>query len=127
MRKSNDTYVAGQYNVICDVCGWKYKSSELRPGIGRQKGLRVCAADWDEPHPQDKLRVRPDMQTVPWTRPEPTDVFVAEEDCTIEDRQGVAGQGQAGCSVAGLDSDLASEDSDRDNPTGTFYTNNSTL
>ena len=125
MRKSNDTYVAGQYNVICDVCGWKFKSSELRPGIGRQKGLRVCARDWDEPHPQDKLRVRPDNQTVPWTRPEPTDVFI--EACTYEGMQGVAGQGVAGCAVAGLDSDLASEDSDRDLAQSTFYSNNATL
>lgn len=127
MRKSNDTFVSGDWNALCDQCGFKYKASELRDGIDRQKGLKVCDVCWDEPNPQDHLRVRPDKQRVPWTRPEPTtDTFLADPTCTIEGRQGVAGQAVAGCSIVGLNSMLADEEDTGIN-TGTFLTNNGTF
>lgn len=126
MRKYRVKYDHGDWKAICDVCGWLYKASELKLGIGRQRGLRVCLKDWDEYHPQDDLRAVPDNPQVPWTRPEGVDVFVPDPDCTIEERQAVAGQGVAGCLIAGLDSDLADEE-DGNLEIGTFVTNNSTL
>lgn len=36
----------------------------------------VCPQDFELRHPQDFVRAKPDIQSVPWTRPEPTDTFV---------------------------------------------------
>ena len=37
----------------------------------------VCPADWEGRHPMDLLKAPPPPKTLPWTRPEPTDVFVS--------------------------------------------------
>lgn len=65
------TYVAGQWNAICDRCGFKYKSSRIRK---EWSGLRVCSGPgtndcWEPRHPQDSLRGKPDHQAVAWARP----------------------------------------------------------
>ena len=64
----------GDWNGLCDVCGKKFKSSQLRE---RWDGLRVCKKDYEQRHPSDFVRGRPDNQSVPWTRPENTDVEVS--------------------------------------------------
>jgi len=48
--KENDNYIPGQYNVICDGCGRKIKSSEARM---RWDGFLVCPQDWEPKHDQD--------------------------------------------------------------------------
>ena len=63
----------GDWNALCDVCGFKFKASELRK---RWDNLRVCEKDWELRHPQDFLKSRRDNQSVPWTRPEGTDKLV---------------------------------------------------
>jgi len=63
-------YKKGDWNAICDVCGFKFKASQLRK---RWDNMRVCSDDWEERQPQDLLRARPDDQSVPWTRPEGED------------------------------------------------------
>jgi len=63
----------GDYNAICDVCGFKFKASQLRR---RWDGYMVCSVDYEERHPQDLIKIRPDRQAVPWARPVPTDQFV---------------------------------------------------
>lgn len=70
---SRDYYKKGDWNCICDVCGFLRKSSELRL---RWDGLRVCQEDWEPRHPQDFVRGVPDSQSIPWSRPEAPDVFV---------------------------------------------------
>ena len=70
---STNNYVPGQWAVICDVCGVKYKSSQLRK---RWDGFWVCNADWEPRHPADFLKVKSEGSPPPWTRPEATDVFV---------------------------------------------------
>lgn len=66
----------GDYNAICDVCGFEYKASKLRK---RWDGLMVCKDDWETRHPQDLYRFPEGTESVvPWTRPEPTDNFVEE-------------------------------------------------
>jgi hypothetical protein len=70
---STDGHNFGDYNAICDVCGFKFKASELRR---RWDGMMVCLLDYEERHPQDLIKIRPDRQAVPWSRPEPTDTFV---------------------------------------------------
>lgn len=88
---------SGDWNAICDICGFKFKASELRK---RWDGLMVCDTDWETRHPQEFIRPLPDQQKLPWTRPEGTDQFITV--CTPVGRQGVAGYGVAGCAIAGL-------------------------
>lgn len=72
MSKTNFKF--GEWNVICDSCGFKYKSRQLRK---RWDGFMVCPDCFEVRHPQDFLRARLDRQDIPWSRPRPTDVFVA--------------------------------------------------
>lgn len=136
-RRSNDKWISGDWNAICDVCKFKYKASELRMGIGRQKGLRVCEKDWDEDHPQDHIKAVEDDISVPWSRPEPEDqfgAFTVDEDgnivdnsqaCDIVDQSGVVGIGAVGCAIVGYDPPRL--DSEEPPLSGTFSTNNGTL
>jgi hypothetical protein len=66
-------YKPGCWNVVCMVCGRQFKSDEVRK---RWDGLIVCKSDYEERHIADFIRVKPETSTVPYTAPEPTDVFV---------------------------------------------------
>jgi hypothetical protein len=68
-----DHLVLGDHNALCDVCGFKFKASELKR---RWDGYMVCDADYEQRHPQDLIRLRPERTAVPWSRPYPTDQFV---------------------------------------------------
>jgi hypothetical protein len=68
-----DYLALGDWNAICDVCGFKFKASELRR---RWDGYMCCESDWEIRHPQDLLRLRPERQATPWNRPPQTDQFV---------------------------------------------------
>lgn len=89
-------YKPGCWNVICDTCGFEFKSDEMKR---RWDGLMVCKDDYELDHPQKYLRVRETGQAVPWVRSEPTDQFI--EICTIITSSGYAGLGTAGCMRAG--------------------------
>lgn len=78
----SNSYRAGDYYVICDVCGFKIRASETRR---RWDNLRVCTNDWESRHPQDFVRGRRDRQRVPDPRPEPADNFIEVGDITEED------------------------------------------
>jgi ribosomal protein S27E len=108
---NQNTYKHGDWNVICDICGFKKKASEVRL---RWDGLYVCKEDWETRHPQEFLRTPKDDQSVPWTRPEPTDRF-ADAICTGCGRSAIAGKAVVGCAIAGLD-----VYTDCEVPTGTF-------
>jgi len=62
-----DYYKKGQWLVICDVCGMKYHSNDLKM---RWDGLMTCRQDWNIRQPQDFVRGIPDPQAVPWSRPD---------------------------------------------------------
>ena len=66
-------YDKGDWIADCDVCGRKYKASMLRQ---RWDGLMCCDDDWEIRQPQDYVRGVADIQTTPWTRPEPQDQFI---------------------------------------------------
>lgn len=74
--------------AICDRCGFKYTSNELK---SEWTGLKVCSQCFETRHPQDFVRGKPENQSVPWVRPRPEDVFVLEfyrnEDGTIMYRE----------------------------------------
>lgn len=82
--------------VICDRCGFKFKSYQLREDW---QGLRVCSSCFETRHPQDFVRGVPDDPSVPWTRPEGADVFVPV--CTIVTSSAYPSLGVAGCMIAG--------------------------
>lgn len=63
----------GGWNTICDVCGRKFKNSDLQL---RWDGLMTCSADWEIRQPQDFVRGVADIQAPPFTRPESSDYFV---------------------------------------------------
>ena len=64
----------GDYNAVCDVCGFKMKASKLQK---RWDGMMVCSADFELRHPSDLYRFPSgEESTVPWTRPEQTDINV---------------------------------------------------
>jgi hypothetical protein len=88
----------GDWNAICDVCGFKFKASTM---LKRWDGLMVCKQDYEVRHPQDFIRGIKDDPSVPWSRPE-TDLFIEPTFCTVVKKQGVAGMGGAGCMVAGF-------------------------
>ncbi len=67
-----------EYSVLCDVCKFKFKASQLRL---RWDGLQVCQWDWEQRHPADFYRGRNDAHKLPWTRPDdgadPTQHYVS--------------------------------------------------
>ena len=95
MAENGVRFVPGDWNSVCDVCAQKYKSSQMRK---RWDGLMVCPNDWEPRHPQDFLRSVPDRQSVPWSRPQTTDVFVFS--CPYPTSGGLADFGTADCAQA---------------------------
>jgi hypothetical protein len=92
----------GDYNVICDSCGRKYKASTMRK---RWDGLLVCKEDYEIKHPQLSMKVRGDKQTVPIPRPEAADQFL--EFCDLWKSSPMAGFGTADCATVGGNTSIA--------------------
>ena len=72
-------YIKGGNWCMCDVCGEKFRSFEVRR---RWDGALVCDGDFELRHPQDFLRGFPDHPAAPVTNPEQPDNFVPQ---TIQD------------------------------------------
>ena len=70
---SKTIWTTGTWNIICDVCGFRFKANEIKH---RWDGLVVCKEDYEERHPMDLFKAREEKTGVPFTRPEPTDQFV---------------------------------------------------
>ena len=68
-----DYYKHGDWNAICQICGFKFKASELRM---EWDNLRVCRECWSPRQPQDFVRGVADIQSPPWTLPNPPPTFV---------------------------------------------------
>lgn len=71
-------FVKGQHNVICDRCGFKYKSAKLRR---EYTGLMTCCGAstnncHDPRHPQESVKGKMDKQAPAWVRPEVLETFV---------------------------------------------------
>lgn len=92
---SNNYFKHGSWNVICDVCGVRYKADEVKK---RWDGLIVCPEDWETDHPQKYLRVQSDPKQVPFIRTEPTDTFITV--CYITGLSAYADLATADCSRA---------------------------
>lgn len=91
-----DYYKPGDWNAICDVCGFRFKASELTKNW---KGEYVCKPDWEPRHPQTYIRVPHEDISVPWTRPEGIDQFIPIA-CWVWDQSAYADLGTADCMKA---------------------------
>ncbi len=104
---------SGQYNALCDVCGFKYKNHQLKKRWDR---FMVCSADWEQRHPLDFYKSRKDVHQLPWTRPDsdgidvgPTYTYPPGPDygggtlpaifCTFATVEPIADQGTADCAT----------------------------
>jgi len=67
------TYNRGDWAAICDVCGRKFKASQLKL---RWDNLRVDSDCWEPRQPQDFVRGVADYQAPNWTRPESSNNFL---------------------------------------------------
>ena len=67
---SRDYLKLGDWNAICDLCGFKYKASELRK---RWDGFMVCQKDWEPRPPQEYIKGIKEDFSVPFSRPMVTD------------------------------------------------------
>lgn len=100
----NTWWQSGEWNALCDVCGFKFKNTQLKE---RWDGLRVCADDWETRHPQEMIRPLPAEKPLPWTRPEgSSDQFIVVDytitlGCTIEGQFSQADTGTADCAIVG--------------------------
>ena len=65
-----DRYKHGDYNAICDQCGFKFKASQLQM---TWDGFFVCEKCWEPRHPQDFVRAKVDKQRIAIARPD-TDI-----------------------------------------------------
>lgn len=59
-KPRNPGYKPGDHWVICDVCGWAYRHSDMKR---RWDGAVVCKEDWEIRHPQDFLKAQPEDQS----------------------------------------------------------------
>ena len=75
-------YEPGNYWMICDVCGRKFRFSDM---LRRWDNAWVCHNDWEIQHPQEHLRGRSERIGVPVARPEPTETVIGPGDVMQED------------------------------------------
>lgn len=67
-------YIPGDHWVVCDVCGFEYRQSQIRV---RWDGLAVCPEDYEARHPQDFVKARKeDISAKGIVRPEPDPVYI---------------------------------------------------
>lgn len=102
-----DYYAPGDWNAICDICGQKYKASELRLNW---QNLMVCPTDYEPRQPQDFVRGVADNPTPPWVRPQGADDFVPL--CTPNGISAVPGYAEPGCAFPGYLSPAFNPDGD---------------
>lgn len=67
-------YKPGVWNAICDRCGIKFKSDELKK---EWTGFQVCIACLEFRHVSDFIKSPKPTSPVPFTRPEPVDASAA--------------------------------------------------
>ena len=88
-------YKHGDYNAVCDVCGFEFKASKMRKNW---QGLFVDDACYEPRHPLDFIRTRPEKASVPVARPEAEDINI--EICYLWERSSYADLATADCATA---------------------------
>ena len=77
-----DYYKHGDFNRICDRSGFKVKASETKE---EWNGLIVREEDFETRHPQDFVRGKRDLQSVPKARPDPPPNYIATNAVSPDD------------------------------------------
>ena len=69
-------YQAGKWLVICDRCGFKRMSDEVTQTWDNYIVCKpvIKSGCYETRHPQDFVRAKVDDTSVPYTRPQPTDL-----------------------------------------------------
>ena len=65
-------FKSGEWNLICDSCAKKIKSSIAKQ---RWDGFIVCPNCYEQRHPQDFVKAKIDKIIVPYIRP-PSDTYI---------------------------------------------------
>jgi len=76
------SYREGDYNVICELSGFKAKRSQCRK---TWDGYLVRRDFWEPRHPQDRVTAIPERQGVKDARPEAADRFLTAGEVTPDD------------------------------------------
>jgi len=92
--------LTGDWNVLCDSCGRKFKASQIKK---RWDGLMVCSEDYELRHEQDFLRVQKEKIAVPFSRPYPAADTYTGYICSIVEIRPLADVATADCARVGLD------------------------
>ena len=96
----NELAILGEWNVICDMCGRRFKASEVRKNW---KGLMVCPEDWEPRHVLDFFRLPGEKIDVPFARTDnKPEKFAVTIRCTATTRLGIVDLGVTDCMVVGL-------------------------
>ena len=97
-------FKSGSWNVICDVCGRKYKNTDVKK---RWDGLIVCSKDYELRHIADFIRSNPERNNVKDPRPEQADTFVSvsyidtgDTVCSVEGSSSYSDLAVADCMTA---------------------------
>ena len=69
---SRNTFISGEWNLICDSCSIKYKANKAKQ---RWDGFIVCPNCYEQRHPQDFVKAKIDKIIVPYIRP-PSDTYI---------------------------------------------------
>lgn len=84
-----DYFRSGDYNVLCDRCGAKFKASECEldssSAATSDYNLFVCYYCKDELNPQDFVRGLVDDQRAPIVRSRPSATFLTTNEVQPED------------------------------------------
>jgi hypothetical protein len=83
------------YNAICDVCGFKFKASQLSK---RWDGMMVCKHDYEVRHSLDFYTTKNDAHLLPWTRSDSVGIDVGP--VYINNTSSIAGIAVAGNAIA---------------------------
>lgn len=74
-------FISGQHYAICDRCGFRFLSGELRK---TWDNLLVCSKDWEPQHPQEKIRGVKE-RSIKDARPETEPIYLNPGDVTSDD------------------------------------------
>ncbi len=96
--RNNHRYDPNHWIVICDRCGVRRDSSEMRK---EWQGFLVCLTCYEDRHPllDEGKYQRPETKIPNPTRPESSSIFISS--CTQLGSQGIIGYGIIGCMVIG--------------------------
>lgn len=67
-RPDVDSYIPGDWYLVCDVCGVDHRRSDMRK---RWDNAWVCKEDWEPRNQQESVRGIPEKIAVPVARPVP--------------------------------------------------------